>query len=154
MKLQHHQISEIRNYLIENGLNIPDVLDDLADHISCIVEREMEEGKTFETSFLSTKQLINPEDVRQIQADTNYFITIKSKIMLVKSIFITAFLSVFVYMLGSIVYNLLAFSGVAIGTAGMVRFALQTVGLIICAFGFLPLLFRFGYKRFIARLES
>lgn len=155
MILQDQQINEIRNYLLANGLKIPLVLEDMQDHFCCIIEARLREGATFDAAFQEARTLMPPEDIREIQTDTIYFLTIKSKIMLVKGIFITAFLSVFSYVLGTILYKLLLL--VSDGNpelAGLLRFVLQILSLVIFAFGFLPLLFRFGYKEFVARLQG
>lgn len=153
MTLQKNQVSKIRNYLLDCGLEIPAVLEDLEDHFYCIIETKVRDGQTFEAAFDDAQELLPPEDIREIQSDTIYYLTIKSKIMLVKGIFITAFLSVFTYVLGHLMQKVLFLVNIQ-ELAYMVKYLLQTLGLVIFAFGFLPLLFRFGYKQFIARLQA
>lgn len=155
MILEHQQLVSIRTYLEINGLNIPQVIDDLLDHLCCLVEEKMEKGVSFEEAFAEVKIIIDPNHIKEIQAYTIYFLTIKSKIMLVKGIFITAFLSVFFYVLGEMMYNILALVAENDPQLGhLMRFLLRTSGLFIFCFGFLPFLFRFGYKQFIAKLQG
>lgn len=155
MILQDQQIDEIRNYLRGNGLDIPGVLDDLQDHFCCMMETRIQEGATFQIAFNEVRELIPPEDIRAIQADAIYYLTIKSKIMLVKGIFFTAFLSVFCYVASAIAFKL-GMLGMFQGSAiiGWSQAFLPILSLVIFAFGFLPLLFRFGYKQFVAKLQA
>lgn len=155
MKLQKSQIAQVRQYLLANGLETPAVLDDLQDHLCCMIEEKITGEVDFETAFSQTRGFFLPEDVQEIQRDTIYFLTIKSRIMLVKGIFITAFLSVFCFALGSAMYNLLlvAFMGED-DFSLLVQHMMRTLGMFIFCFGFLPLLFRFGYREFVARLQQ
>ncbi|PHN04000.1 hypothetical protein [Flavilitoribacter nigricans] len=152
MSIREQQIKEIRKYLLESGLDIPAVVDDMQDHFCCVIEDSLRAGNSFETAFAEARLLVPPEDIREIQSDTIYYLTIKSKIMHVKGIFLTAFFSVFLYVLGTIIYKFMILSGA--GPAGEIRFILQTLGLVVFGFGFLPLLFSFGYKQFVARLQA
>lgn len=154
-ELQPTHIITIRQYLIANGLKTPSVLDDFLDHFCCLVEEKMWKGQAFEEAFSDTAALIGPVDVLEIQKDTTYFLTIKSRIMLVKGIFITAFLSVFCYVFGSLMYGLLSMPPVGNPELGyMLQGLLRTTGLGIFCFGFLPFLFRFGYAQFVAKLQQ
>lgn len=156
MKLTVSEIATIRHYLRTNGLETAAVLDDLADHICCIVEEKIRRGESFPDAFAATITQFTPEDVREIQENTTYYLTINSKIMLIKGIFLTAFLSVFFYVLGNVMFNLMqiATRGADQEVAYLLQYVLRTLGLFIFCFGFLPFLFRFGYKQFVARLQE
>lgn len=153
MMIETQDIAQIRSYLIDNGLETPEVIEDLQDHFCCIIEGKMQEGASFQEGFQEAKHQIAPDDIREIQETTIYYLTIKSKLMLVKGIFITAFLSIFSYVLGAILAKLLGFTG-QFDLATMIHYLMQAIGLVIFGFGFLPLLFRFGYKQFVARLQE
>jgi hypothetical protein len=153
MKLSPFEIATIRNYLITNGLETPEVVDDLTDHLSCEIEEKMRRGGAFKEAFSEAIKQFSPEDIREIQESTNYYLTINSKIMLVKGIFITAFLSVFCYTLGSGIHYLAIFLR-DIELTTMLQYTLRMLGLMIFCFGFLPLLFKFGYQQFVARLQE
>ncbi|MCB0629813.1 MAG: hypothetical protein KDD15_08775 [Lewinella sp.] len=153
MKLSQLDISTIRAYLTRNGLETPAVIDDLADHICCSVEEKMRRGQDFPEAFADTIQQFTPEDIREIQESTTYYLTINSKIMLLKGIFISAFLAVFCYVLASVMFNVIMFTGDD-GLAYRLQYLLHTLGLFIFCFGFLPFLFRYGYKQFVARIQE
>lgn len=154
MILNTEQIEAVRSYLLHNGLTIPEVFDDVADHLCCHIEDRLRAGYSYDEAFASATELIAPAEVMEIHQDTIYYLTIKSQLMMVKSIFITAFLSVFFFVLGYATFYVLAAVQVDYELATMLRYLVSTLGLLIFCFGFLPSIFLFGYRRFVTVLQQ
>lgn len=153
MLLTTHQIENVRRYLLENGLHIPEVQDDILDHLCCVIEDRLRSGRSYEEAFASATALIDTREVQQIHRDTIYYLTINATIMKVKGIFITAFLSVFFFALGHAMYYVtVPFTDVELGM--MLKYLLITMSLLTFCFGFLPMIFLFGYRRFVMTLQQ
>ena len=78
------------------------------------------------------------------------FLTIKKNIIMIKTIFISGYLSVLFYVLGFFIKNY--FPG--FDSAMIIAFALILASVITFCFVFLPALFMYGYKKFIASVKA
>ena len=149
MLLNIEQIEIIQQYVIESGLDIPEVQEDVIDHICCLVEEKMEEGFDFNQAFQDAQQYLPANDIKDIQEDTIYFLTIKKRIIMIKTIFISGYLSVLFYVLGVFMQNYLV--GLEYGM--IAAFILTLTSVLTFCFVFLPALFMYGYKKFMGSIK-
>lgn len=150
MHLKTDELYRIQQYVVQNGLTIPEVQDDVIDHLCCLVEEKAREGIDFETAFQAAQELIPQDDVHQIQKDTIYYLTIKNRLVMIKTLFITAYASAVLLVLGIF----LAVFGHEIGLPGIVSFATIWTGAAIFCFGFLPVLFYQKYKQYTEQIKA
>ena len=140
----------IQQYVANSGLDIPEVQEDVIDHLCCLVEIKMEEGFDFSEAFQDAQQYLPENDIKDIQTDTIYFLTIKKSIIMIKTIFISGYLSVLFYILGVF----LGRYGTGLGSGMMISFFLTLASVLTFCFVFLPALFMYGYKRFIGNVKA
>lgn len=134
-------------YLIRHGLEIPEVREDVLDHLCCQIEDALEEGKAFEEAFEQVQEIFSPEEISNIQKDTIYFLTFKPSIAMVKGMFISAYVALALYLLAFGFHGFFYyFLGSELGT--MLKVIMKLASVSVFCLVFLPLLFRFGYKRF------
>ena len=94
MTISDEQLFQIQGYLISHGITNVGLQEDLADHFCCVVEEIMAGGVLFETAFEQAKKRVVPDAPEQLQADLNYLLTIKKKIMTRKLVFIFGFFGI------------------------------------------------------------
>ncbi|MEM6804586.1 MAG: hypothetical protein AAGD28_28710 [Bacteroidota bacterium] len=150
--LKDYEIAHMRDYLIQHGLTYEDVRDDVLDHLCCEVEDLLKEGRAFEEAFEEAREDFSPEEIATIQSDTLYYLTIKRTLIMIKGIFISAYLALAFFAIG---FGFNYFFGEALQDpylgpflAGLFKFA----GISIFSFAFLPLFFLYGYKRFTKQM--
>jgi hypothetical protein len=151
MKINSTHIGTIRSYLIENGLSIKEVQDDVVDHICSIIENEFPPIANFENVFRNIQARFSPSDIKSIQENTLHYLTFKNEMIMIKAIFITGYLSACFILLGY-------FLGTYVYLDPQLRLAIapmvSSIGSLILCFGFLPLLFVYGYKRVVGQLRQ
>ena len=150
MHLTIDELGRIQQYVVQNGLTIPEVQDDVIDHLCCLVEEKAAEGMDFETAFQLAQQLIPQDDIQQIQEDTIYYLTIKNHLTMIKALFITAYVSAVLLLLG-IFFSVF---GHELQLPGIVGFAMVLGGASVFCFGFLPMLFYQRYKRYTEQIRA
>lgn len=70
MQVSAEQLSIIKNYLQQSNITIVTLKDDLLDHLCCVVETKMAEGKEFETCVLEALHELAPDGLEKIQQET------------------------------------------------------------------------------------
>ena len=151
-QLASHEIEEMRSYLIEHGLSYEEVRDDVLDHLCCEVEIFLGKGKSFVEAFKEVQEDFDPQEIANIQSDTHYYLTIKKSLIMIKGIFISAYLALAIFALG---FGFDFFFREALGdplTANLLAGLCKFMGISIFSFGFLPLFFFYGYKRFMKQV--
>ncbi|MGW8317580.1 MAG: GldL-related protein [Bacteroidales bacterium] len=124
----------IRSDLISRGLTYDRLLEDLLDHVCCMLEEEMERGDDFEASYRRVLGSIPDHQLSLIQHQT--LLNLDKKYQRMKKItYVFGLISVLVMVLGAI------FRNVHWPGAGI----LFSVGVLMTVFGFLPLYFRSSY---------
>lgn len=152
--LTRSEIERVQAYLRTHGLTHEEVLEDVLDHIACELETLMESGLDFESAFSQAQELFSPEEVKNIQSDTLYFLTIKNTRIMIKGIFISAYLSVALFAIG---IGFGFFFEQALGdplTGNLLAGLCKFMGAAVFSFGFLPLFFLYGYKRFMKQIVA
>lgn len=150
MHLRNDELERIQQYVVENGLNIPEVRDDVVDHLCCLVEDTLMEGGDFEAAFQAARQLIPQNDIQQIQNDTIYFLTIKKQLTMIKGIFITAYISAALLVFGLF----FTFFGYVLELPDIIGFAMVLGSAATFALGFLPALLLHRYKGYIDGIKA
>ena len=67
--------------------------DDLTDHLCCIVEDEMSKGKDFDTAYQAALQRFCPNGLNEIQNETQFLFTSKSRKRLDRTLYVTGFIA-------------------------------------------------------------
>lgn len=75
--LERHHIEIIKNCIEQSAITIPTLRDDLLDHLCCVVEEKMKDGKSFEDSIKEALHELAPDGLYQIEKDTIMLLTIK-----------------------------------------------------------------------------
>lgn len=88
------QTKIIRDYLLGEGFTHVDLLDDLADHISCKIEMLLTDSDlSFENALLIARQEVMPDYALQIEDDLKFLTTKKQNTMIKKLAFIGGYAS-------------------------------------------------------------
>lgn len=150
MQLNSNQFQVIRQYVQESELQIHDIQEDVIDHLCCMTENIMSEGLSFEEAFSAAKNSFSESDLKSIQEDTIYYLTIQKSIIMIKTIFISGYLSVMLYVLSSFsVYFSFLTENIHFITFGM-----KATSVLIFCFVFLPALFLFGYRKSVDGVKA
>lgn len=79
--LSERQIDTINDLLLENGVKYDELRNDLLDHICCIVEEEVETGRSFGVSLDHALDQFGLENFKLIQESTMYLLNQKLNMM-------------------------------------------------------------------------
>ena len=155
MKLSPTQTAQLEQYLKHNGLQQSEVREDVLDHICTDIEYLLTQGQSFNQAYSSIKEEFSPQEINRIQQDTEYYLTIKSTLTMIKGIFISGYLAISLIIIS---FGFRSFFDFIFMTAPDVSFMLSAMfkltGTTVFVFVFLPLLFRYGYKRFRGNLVA
>ena len=151
MKINPTHIGIIRSYLVENGLSIKEVQDDVVDHICSIAENEFPPNSNFDIVFQHVQERFPPADIKLIQKNTLHYLTFKTEMIMIKGIFITGYLSACFILLGYFLGSYVYVNPQLILTIAPI---VGSIGAFILIFAFLPLLFAYGYKRVVGQLRQ
>jgi cation transport ATPase len=80
-ELNEDQINKIHDLLIDIGLSHTSVIDDVLDHLACIIEEKMWGGKSFESATKEALFLFSEQEIMQTEEEIIYELTKKSRIM-------------------------------------------------------------------------
>lgn len=130
---EHYE--RIKGDLVQRGLTYDRLIDDLLDHVCCMVEEKMNDGTEFETSYEQVLDAIGLKRLTEIQHQTLLNLDIKHQRM--KNF-------TYVFGLSSAVLTIVGsfFKSMHWPGAGI----LLTVGIVLITFVFLPLYFMTSYR--------
>lgn len=77
MELSEKQVALVQLKLEQSGINYPELCCDLTDHICCMIEHDMEGGKSFELSLTIALKIFGRKYLRNIQAETLLLLNIE-----------------------------------------------------------------------------
>jgi hypothetical protein len=124
------QYERIRADLVSRGLTCERLMDDLLDHVCCMVEEHMETGKDFESSYNQILDSIGEKRLPEIQHET--LLNLNKKFQRMKNFtYLFGLTSAILTILGSL-FKRMHWPGAGI---------LITVGMMLIVFVFLPLYF-------------
>lgn len=109
--INQEQTKIIRDYLLGEGFTHMDLLDDLADHISCKIEMLLTDSDiSFENAFLIARQEVMPDYALQIEDDLKFLTTKKQNTMIKKLAFIGGYASAVCLCLSILFFTLSSYS--------------------------------------------
>lgn len=129
--LTDEQIDYIADDIRRNGVEMEDLQSNLLDHICCIIEAGLQDGKDFEHFYAQTIQQFYATELKEIEEETIYLLTIKNYYAMKKSMIVTGIFATVILLLGSI-FKIAHWPG-----AGILLFS----GMVVFSLVFLPLVF-------------
>jgi len=91
--LKESQIEQIADTVSKSDIASAEMKDDLTDHLCCIVEDEMSKGKDFDTAYQAALQRFCPNGLNEIQNETQFLFTSKSRKRLDRTLYVTGFIA-------------------------------------------------------------
>jgi len=130
----------IRSDLVRLGLNYDPLLDDLLDHVCCLVEEQMVDGEDFESSYNQVLDSIGEKRLPEIQHQT--LLNLDKKFQRMKNFtYIFGLSSAILTILGSL-FKRMHWPGAGI---------MITVGMVLIVLVFLPLFFISNHREQVER---
>ena len=99
--LTEKHISEITTLIRAKGVEMEELLYDLVDHVCCMIEEKMEQGKNYASALDETMNSFGNKGIRNIQEETTYLLT-KNILVMRKTMHIIGITSALLLLLGSI----------------------------------------------------
>jgi hypothetical protein len=99
--LTEKHISEITTLIKAKGVEMEELLYDLVDHVCCMIEEKMEQGKNYPSALDETMSSFGNKGIRDIQEETTYLLT-KNILVMRKTMHIIGITSAIMLLLGSI----------------------------------------------------
>lgn len=99
--LTEKHISEITTLIKAKGVEMEELLYDLVDHVCCMIEAKMEQGKNYSSALDETMSSFGNKGIRNIQEETTYLLT-KNILVMRKTMHIIGITSAILLLLGSI----------------------------------------------------
>ncbi len=130
-----YHVDRIRSDIIGHGLTYEPLIDDITDHICCMVEEEMRSGKSFELSYSGIIDIIGDNQLGKIQHDTLLLLDKKFQQMK-KLTYFTGLSSTIIVLFGAISKHM-HWPGAGIELS---------LGLLLIVLVFLPLYFIVTYR--------
>ncbi len=125
----------IKNDLVSRGLTCERLIDDLLDHVCCMVEENMDDGNDFESSYHQVLDSIGEKRLPEIQHQT--LLNLDKKFQRMKNFtYLFGLTSAILTILGSF-FKRMHWPGAGI---------MITVGLVLIVLVFLPLYFTTSYR--------
>ncbi len=100
-QLTEKHISEITTLIKAKGVEMEELLYDLVDHVCCMIEEKMEQGKNYPSALDETMSSFGNKGIRNIQEETTYLLT-KNILVMRKTMHIIGITSAIMLLLGSI----------------------------------------------------
>jgi hypothetical protein len=124
MKLSSDQVAQIKQVIGQSAITIDTLMDDLLDHLCCVVEAKMTNGSGFESSLKEAIDELAPDGLDAIQRETIFLLN-STKIMFMKKIMYSIGLITSIAMTMGILAKLLHWPGAEeLFTYGFVGFLL------------------------------
>jgi len=91
--LNESQIERIADTVNKSNIASAEMKEDLIDHLCCIAEDEMSKGKDFETALQAALQRFCPNGLDEIQNETLFLFTSKSRKRLDRTLYVSGFIA-------------------------------------------------------------
>ena len=98
--LTESQIDFILDDIEKKGVVTEDVRYNILDHVCCIIENEMSEGKNFKEFYGNTIAQFYVNELGEIEEETNNLLTFKNYYTMKRTLKISAFISILLIMIG------------------------------------------------------
>jgi hypothetical protein len=128
--ISDEQLSFISQKINTSNISSKEIQDDLIDHFCCLVEIEMQKGKSFEDAYNKAYQQTTPNGFEEIQFESFFLLNHKKIILMKQFTYISGYLFALSTTAGAF-FKIMSFPGANIMLFG---------GLLGLSFIFLPLL--------------
>ena len=135
-RLTDEQMAYIAADIRNRGIEMPELADNLLDHICCIIEQELKEDGDFYSFYETTVKRFYKDQLWEIEEETMALIIFKNYYIMKKLMIISGLLSATTLCFG-IIFKFMFWPGAAF---------LLLSGVVITSFLFLPLLFTIKIK--------
>jgi hypothetical protein len=136
LSLTEEQITFIENDIKVRGITSPDLSIDLLDHICCLIEKDLDEYRNFETVYQQKLLLFGEKGLKEIQDETNRLLTFKHYYFMNSTMKISGYVSSLLILIGSF-FKFQHWPGANV---------MIVVGVFFLATLFLPILFILKFK--------
>ncbi|MEQ1587116.1 MAG: hypothetical protein ABL895_14610 [Cyclobacteriaceae bacterium] len=93
MQVSPEQLNIIQIYIQQSNITITTLKDDLLDHLCCVVENKMRDGKKFEISLKEAVHELAPEGLEIIQQETIFLLNTTKQMLMKKIMYAIGLLS-------------------------------------------------------------
>jgi hypothetical protein len=94
MELQDSQFEQIQT-LVNHCVRMHELQVELLDHLCCHIERELDEGVSFEQAFKNAMEQLAPDGLPAVEVDTIFLLTYKTQITMKKLLYSSGFFASF-----------------------------------------------------------
>lgn len=129
MKLTEDHIITIRKILMEEGIENESLIDDVLDHICCVVEVLLKRGRTFDEALYEAIDDLAPNGLKDLEIQTRYLLNSKRIIIMKKLMFSAGFIGAVLISMGSLFKIMHWPSANILMISGMITFLLLFVPL-------------------------
>ncbi|WP_109298851.1 hypothetical protein [Aquimarina sp. AU474] len=144
MKLTEEQESRIVEFVDTQGLKLKSLRDDILDHLCCVVESELNQGKLFDESLENAIQELAPNGLINVERKTLFLLNSKRIIIMKKFMYLIGFVGALTLTIG-VTFKLLWYPGAN---------KFFTIGFLLLLLVFVPMLTFDKYKVAIAKALS
>lgn len=141
--LTEKNISEITTLIKAKGVEMEELLYDLVDHVCCMIEEKMEQGKNYANALDEAMNSFGNKGIRNIQEETTYLLT-KNILVMRKTMHIIGITSAVLLLLGSI-FKIQHWPGAAI---------MYVLGVAFLCLIFMPLYLTVRAKEKVSKLNT
>lgn len=128
--LTDEQVDYILDDIRRNGIEMEDLQNNLLDHICCIIEREINDGDDFESSYKQIRTRFYKTDFKEIEEETINLLTFKNYYVMKKVMIYSGVIAVAILLSGSF-FKIMHWPGAGIlFVLGMVAFSLLFLPLV------------------------
>lgn len=136
MKLSEVQEEIVRKYVEGHDLTLKTLNEDIIDHLCCVLESELGEGKSFDEVLREATAELAPDGLADLQHKTFYLLNSKRIILMKKLTYIAGFIGSLSFT-GGVAFKLLHYPGAN---------QLFIIGYLLLLLVFIPLLAFDRYK--------
>lgn len=129
MSLSQEQLNIIRNTVDHERIRISTLRDDVIDHLCCVVEYNLQRGKTFEASLRDAVHELAPNGLDEIERETVFLLNRKKIIRMKTIMYSVGLLSTVALSVGTLFRLLHWPGGEQLFTTGYIGFLLVYVPL-------------------------
>ena len=123
------QMQVLEQYVAQHGVTERTLQEDLLDHMCCLVEEAILEGKTFTEAYTIVQQAFPAPDLHTIQQDQTYLLNHNPLTAMKRLFYWVLFLTIFFINTGSL-FQLMHWPGAK---------AIMVSGFVVLLFGLLPI---------------
>lgn len=102
MKLSTEQIEVIQYRIVQSGIRIKSLRDDVLDHLCCVMEAELDEGKEFKKILDNAIAELAPGGLGQLEKQTVYLLNSQKIFRMKKVIYFIGFIGAVSLAIGTI----------------------------------------------------